>query len=215
MRLIFITGINGSGKTVLAHELAKRLGIVYTSSTDAIRAVVRQYITKDASPMLHAPITLSHNFITQEPENIKLKWRFKGKIPEALYGFYAQADMLRDGITAFCERDITEKKDLILEGTHLIPNWYPMKPNVNFLHILVTVRNKEVYLRRIAQQSDPMFAYRIEAAERSFTYQDHLVKLADIYNVSAQTGKKILIVENEDIDRTVSAIASYVERAWG
>ncbi len=170
MRFYFISGIPGSGKSTVANELAKKLNIYHTISTDLIRAIVQRYHNEESYPVMfessfHA---FKHAPVDEEDSH--------------LWGFIEQAKLMKPGIKGLFKRMVKENQNLILEGVHLIPGYYHVPENVEFNHILLTVPNKEQYKQQILGQGCGRSKEKIASIETCWQFQDHLIKRAKIYN---------------------------------
>ncbi len=105
--IIALGGVPGVGKSTIATRLAVRLGITQVVTTDTIREVLRTVIPETVLAELHTS--------TYE------------RVPEIHPGeplapsFPRQARAVAAAATAVATRAIKERRNLILEGVHLIP----------------------------------------------------------------------------------------------
>ena len=64
-RLLAVIGPSGVGKSSLAPEVARRLGVPGVVSTDSIRQVMRIMLSSDLVPAIHASSYDAHRVVTQ------------------------------------------------------------------------------------------------------------------------------------------------------
>jgi 2-phosphoglycerate kinase len=113
--VILLGGAPGTGKSTIAADLASRLNIVRTQSTDMLREVMRSIISASVQPLLH-----QSSFVA---------WKVLGTAhsPDAnpddllVAGFSRQADILSSAIEAVVQRAVRESVSLIIEGVHIHP----------------------------------------------------------------------------------------------
>lgn len=113
--LILIGGTAASGKSTLASELARLLGILRTQSTDMLREVMRMMVPQRLMPTLHLS---SFNAWRALPGPKQLD-----PVPDELLcdGFRAQAAHVSVACHAVIQRARNERVSLILEGVHVYP----------------------------------------------------------------------------------------------
>lgn len=114
--LLLICGAVGSGKSSIATEIAHRLDIVRTQSTDMLREVMRTMMPKKLLPILHCS-----SFDAWKTLPIQDK---KNRAKDLLIadGYRAQAELLAVTCEAVMRRALQESVPLILEGVHVHPN---------------------------------------------------------------------------------------------
>jgi 2-phosphoglycerate kinase len=64
--LVLLAGTSGTGKSTLASLLGSRLGISTVLSTDTIRHVMRNFISREELPILFASTYETANFVSEE-----------------------------------------------------------------------------------------------------------------------------------------------------
>jgi len=119
--IIMIGGATGTGKSTIAAELAYRLDIARTQSTDMMREVIRSYLAQQVTPTLQyssyeAWRGLPQYSYTTQPDD-------KNKI---ITGFLAQLSAMKPAIKATIDRAVQEHENLVLEGVHLTPSEFDL-----------------------------------------------------------------------------------------
>jgi 2-phosphoglycerate kinase len=112
--ILLLGGTTGSGKSTIATEIAHRLGIVRTQSTDMLREVMRMMIPSRLLPTLY---TSSFGAWRQLPGQTDME------ATEQLVtmGYNHQAELVAVPCEAVIQRALTERVSLILEGIHVSP----------------------------------------------------------------------------------------------
>jgi len=105
-KIILIGGVPGTGKTTIAVELAKKLGIEHIIHTDTIRNIMRYYET---NPLLHE---VSHT-----------AWKYFGECnnKNIIKGFFKHAFLLNKVIKDLIQDIIKKGSSAIIEGIHITP----------------------------------------------------------------------------------------------
>jgi 2-phosphoglycerate kinase len=113
--LLMIGGAVGTGKSSIATEIAHRLEIVRTQSTDMLREVMRMMIPRRLLPVLH-----TSSFEAWKTLPIRDK---KDRDRDLLVaeGFRSQAELLSVPCEAVLQRAERESASVILEGVHVLP----------------------------------------------------------------------------------------------
>jgi len=115
--ILLIGGITGVGKSSLATDLAYRLGIVRTQSTDMMREIIRCML----------PEQLNHTLSFSSFEAWRGLPSVEGNKPNAgdgrvLDGFLNQFLAVKVALDATLRRAVAERQNLILEGVHVLPS---------------------------------------------------------------------------------------------
>ncbi|MEJ8566760.1 AAA family ATPase [Elongatibacter sediminis] len=114
--VLLICGAVGSGKSSIATEIAHRLEIVRTQSTDMLREVMRTMMPKKLLPILHCS-----SFDAWKTLPLQDK---KSRPRDLLIadGYQGQAELLAVPCEAVVKRAMRENVPLILEGVHAHPD---------------------------------------------------------------------------------------------
>jgi 2-phosphoglycerate kinase len=114
--IILLGGTPGSGKSTIAADIASRLNIVRTQSTDMLREVMRSIISSKVQPLLHRSSFSAWTLLSNS--NSKDEAYIEALLIE---GFSRQVDILSGAIEAVIQRAVRESVSLIVEGVHLHP----------------------------------------------------------------------------------------------
>ncbi|MDP6979624.1 MAG: hypothetical protein QF570_13640 [Myxococcota bacterium] len=201
--IILLGGSSGVGKTSLALEVARRLGISRVLSTDSIRQVMRLMLSKDLMPQIHASSFDAHRDLPEAADSI-------GE-PEdrVVSGFISQAQVVSVGVRGTIERAIEESTSLVLDGVSLVPGMIDLDAYKAQAHIiyLVVARMDEDSFRshfraRGKRQRHRNASRYVDNLEGILKIQEHFLELADRYDIP--------IVDNVTIDGSVMLVIRHV-----
>ncbi|WP_407569820.1 ATP cone domain-containing protein [Deinococcus altitudinis] len=119
--VVLLGGVSGTGKSLLASEIAYRLGISRIVSTDSIREVMRAVVSPELVPTLHASTFNAWEALIpleqSRPEHPSER--------QLLEGFREQVQQVSVGLGAVVRRSLEEGVSMVLEGVHLVPGYLP------------------------------------------------------------------------------------------
>lgn len=197
--ILLLGGTAGAGKTSLALEVARRLGIRRVVSTDAIRQVMRIMLSPELVPAVHAS---SYDAWKAMP---------RGSTAEdaVIEGFRDQAQIVSVGVRAIMERAIAENASVIIDGVSIVPGLIELdtwRDRADLVFLVVASLEPEVFRTRFAsraqgerQRTPHRYLEHLDAILR---IQDHLLDLADRFHVP--------IVDNQQFDRSVLSILRHL-----
>jgi 2-phosphoglycerate kinase len=197
--VILLGGTAGSGKSTVASDLASRLNIVRTQSTDMLREVMRSVVSKDAEPLLH------QSSFSAWTEFSDLKKKYVDADELLIGGFRKQADILGAAIGAVMQRATREGVSLIVEGVHIQPgvidNWEQVDDAV-VVPIMLGVLKPKALRQRISGRSVKVPRRR---ARHYLDYFDSIWKLQSyLLSEADQAGVSIIInTEREYVFREI------------
>lgn len=205
--IIMIGGATGTGKSTIAAELAYRLDIARTQSTDMMREVIRPYLASQITPTLQYSsfeawrglLPLSSAARSQDNNRV-------------VTGFLAQLASMRPAIEATLERSFQEQEHLVMEGVHVVPAEFDLcnttKEAVCMQFMLATLDKKTLkkQLKKcIREQSTDRDADHEDYIDDIWQLQTWLLELADRKDVNI-----IPNINVEDTIREILEIASHI-----
>ncbi len=194
--LVFIAGTVGSGKSTIATELAHRLGIVRTQSTDMLREVMRSLIPERVLPVLYQS---TYNAWQALPATEELDSPSEALLAE---GYLTQAEAVSAACEAVVQRASRERLSLIVEGVHVHPSWLTRiadESDATVAPLMLAVLSKKQLRKRIRGRGRQAPGRR---AERYLENFDSIWQLQSFLLAEAdQAG--IPIIFNEEKESTV------------
>ena len=215
---ILIGGVTGTGKSVLAAEVAYRLGITRIESTDSVRQVMRSMISRQLLPALHAS-TFDAWTTTLEPhETTQLKAQAHPSRQRLIEGFRDQVKQVSVGLRAIIERASDEHTSMLIEGVHIVPGFLPTEAfkNATVVPMVIVVRSEEEHRKRFYMRDKETFQHRPMA--HYLNYFNEIRSLQEyVEHMARAVG--VPVIEGESLDRAadgaVEVIASRVLKAYG
>ena len=201
--VLMIGGASGTGKSAIATEVAHRLDIARTQSTDLLREVMRMMIPERLVPVLHKS---SYD-----------AWRaLPGKTADAdtllIDGYEAQADLLSVPCEAVIRRSLNEGASVILEGVHIqnsLVEKVPSDGGAIVVPIMLAVLNPQQLRRRFMGRGQQVDRRRAERYLDNFgsiwRLQAHLLSEAD--------RGQIPIIVNNDRQQVIQDIMTVIVTA--
>lgn len=197
--VLLLGGTSGVGKSALALEVARRLGIGRVQSTDSIRQVMRLMISRDLMPWIHASSFDAYQVMDEEG----------GVKPSVITGFRAQANSVAVGVRASIERSVEEQANLVLDGVSLLPGAIDEKRfegRALIVFALVAMREESLLRARFEARAagQPM-----RLAGR---YLEHLEGILEIQRHLIREGERrgVLVIDNLDLDEAAQQIIGHV-----
>ncbi|MCP3869378.1 MAG: hypothetical protein GY703_14990 [Gammaproteobacteria bacterium] len=206
--ILLIGGTGGCGKSTIATEVAHRLGVVRTQSTDMLREVMRMMIPERLLPVLH-----TSSFDAWEVLPLQT---FEKPTQEDLIasGYYRQMELLSVPCEAVIQRALTERVSLILEGVHVHPSlidFIGKEHDAVVVPIMLAVLRQETLQKRLKGrgQTAPQRAGKryLSKFNRIWALQSFLLSEAD--------RSSIPIIANDDKEKATIQIMSTIIDALG
>ena len=192
--VLLFGGSSGAGKTSVGSEVAHLLGIERVVTTDSVREIMRMMFSRDLLPTLH--------YSSYEAWK---GWKGETASESVVDAFVEQSNRVNVGVTALVDRAAKENHNLVIEGVHLVPgllNFERLQTRAYCVHVVLANLDHDAYERRF-----PMRASRQEgrSPEKYLSNIDAILQIQD-YILDMAHGHDIPIVENEDLERSVSAL---------
>ena len=202
--VVLIGGATGTGKSAVATEIAHRLDIVRTQSTDLLREVMRMMIPERLIPMLHRS---SYDAWRGIPNKA-------GTAAEAhlVDGYGAQADLLSVPCEAVVRRSINERTSIILEGVHVqraLIEKLPSDGDTIVIPLMLAVLNQQRLRNRFRGRGKEVDQRR---AERYLENFDSIWGL-QTYLLSEADRGHIPIIVNHDRQQVIRDIMTVIVNA--
>ncbi len=191
--VVLIGGATGVGKSTVATKLAARLDLTRIVTSDTVREILRGFLTPEQAPEIH-------------------KSSFESSSPDPLPHFMRQAATVCSGVTGLVERTIAERKDVIVEGVHLVPGSVAgrrlmrMQREAALVQVLLVLDDPNVhrshFLSRLENEHgrDPLrYLHRFDAIRR---VQERLIELAELHGVPT--------VDAHSLDEAIQAVVDRV-----
>jgi 2-phosphoglycerate kinase len=198
--ILLIGGTTGCGKSTIATEVAHRLNIIRTQSTDMLREVMRMMVPIKLLPELH---TSSFNAWRKIPSPADSK-----ETPEEqmIHGFIHQAELVSVPCEAVIQRALNEQVSLILEGVHVTPalvNRFRDENRAVIVPIMLAVLKQEKLRHQLKDRGVSAPARNAQSDylsnfESIWMLQSHLLSEAD--------NNVIPIITNDDRDNTTDGV---------
>ncbi|MEZ4698454.1 MAG: ATP cone domain-containing protein [Rhodothermales bacterium] len=201
--VLLVGGTTGSGKSTISSEIAHRLNIVRTQSTDMLREVMRMMMPKRLVPTLH---TSSYTAWTVLPSSQEDPVSFDTHMES---GYLTQARQVAVGIEAVLQRAEREHVSMILEGVHINPElqrqFVEDSDAVIVPFILAVVKRKK--LRKHLKGRGQQVASR--RSENYLKYFESIWRLQS-FLLSEADRHSIPIIPNVDEDETIQEVMSTI-----
>ena len=198
--VILIGSASGIGKSTIASELAKELGIKHLIETDFIRAIVRGIIGPDYAPSLHK--SSFDAYLT-----LRDKERFDGNTDSLIEaGFEDHASFVIPAIERVIRRAVDDFDDVVIEGVHLVPGFIDIekfKKDAS-IHFFVLTADKEVHKERFVKRAMKIKrgGKHLEYFKENRVINDYLVKSAIEHDIP--------VINNQTIDNTLKRMLTLI-----
>lgn len=197
--VLLIGGATGTGKSIIATEVAHRLGIVRTQSSDMLREVMRMMIPKRLMPVLH---TSSFNAGVSLPGKSGSSEDCDSRLAD---GYLTQSELLSVPCEAVIQRALREQVSVILEGVHLHPAMLERIKTNESAHVIMVMmavlerdQLRERLAHRLLEAPDRKESKHLDQFSKIWELQSFLLSEAD------RSGVPILV--NDDKDKATNAI---------
>lgn len=208
--IILAGGASGTGKSTVCSELAHRLGIVRTQSTDMMREIIRSYLAPHVVPTLGFSSFDAWRGLPglDEPDGKR-----KTDNP-VIAGFLAQQSNVRSALEATIARALKERQDMIVDGVHVLPT----KLDLDRAHaeaVVVSVTLAVTTRQQLAKQLS--WRSREQPGRDSSRYLESLDAIWELQSFLLNLAEKeqIPIIANRTIGKTVRDVLLEVNRRIG
>lgn len=170
--IMLIGGTTGAGKSTIGSEIAHRLNIIRTQSTDMLREVMRLMIPKQLIPALHASSFQAWKTLPAADPT-----RHKPDDHDLEQGYLIQSSQVAVAIDGVVRRAETERVSLILEGIHVHPgiqNQLQASSDAILVPMVLAVLKKKQLRKQLKGRGHQVTTRR---AERYLDHFDEIWKL--------------------------------------
>lgn len=196
--LLLIGGTAGSGKSTLATELASRLDVFRTQSTDMLREIMRVMLPERLLPVLHRSSFEAWRALP----DITGPMDFEDRIAS---GYRGQTELVSVLCEAVVQRAVRESVSMVLEGVHIDAATVKRlrdSGEIIVVPVMLAILKKEVWRKRIRGRGSMATQRRAQRYLKSFDsiwqLQSHLLSEADREGIS--------IVVNDDREGAIVEI---------
>lgn len=200
--VILIGSASGIGKSTIAAELAKTLGITHTIESDFIREIVRGIIGPEYAPALHK--SSFDAYVT-----IRDKQRFEGNMEGLISaGFEEHSSFVIPAIEKVITRAVNDADDVVIEGVHLVPGLLDIekfKKDAS-IHFFVLTTDEEIHKER--------FVKRAMAIKRGGKHLEYFKenRIINNYLVKQAVEHDVPVINNLEIDNTLKRMLSIIKQ---
>ena len=195
--IVLIGGSTGTGKSTVAAEVARRLGITRVASTDFIRQTMRAFFSPEFMPTIHhssfeAGAALDEE-VTGDP---------------TIVGFVEQCRHVCVGVDAAIHRALTEGWSMVLEGVHLVPGMVTGEvQGALVVHVVLEIADEGSHRLH--------FHVRDSATGGLRPMAKYLERLDDIRRIQTYVcgrarRESVPVVENGDVEATIDRVIGLV-----
>ena len=204
--IVLVGGTTGSGKSTVSAELAYRMNISRSQSTDMMREIIRAYLSPQLLPTLGYSSFEAWRGLPGSIEGQSLEIENL-----VIAGFLSQFAAMKLALEATINRAIRERHHLIVEGVHVVPTE---------LNLDIRNRNAIVVPMKLAIMKKSLLRKQLQRRDRESSSQSksrYLEKLDDIWELqswllSEADKAGIPIIQNWYIEDTVNEALGHVTK---
>jgi 2-phosphoglycerate kinase len=200
--IVLIGGATGTGKSTVATEVAYRLGITRTTSTDFVRQTMRALFTPEFLPAIHYSSFEAGQALPTAQEE---------EVDPLLHGFLEQTRHVLVGVQAAIDRSLQEGWSMVLEGVHLVPGMLPRAvEGALVVECVIAIENEETHanhfwIRDVASDGMRALDKYLERLGDIRYLQDYIVERAHVHRVP--------VIQNTQREKAIASVMELVLRA--
>ena len=205
--IILVGGASGTGKSTVCSELAYRLDVVRTQSTDMMREIIRSYIAPHVMPALGFS---SFEAWRGLPGTVARDGQRKTDNP-VIAGFLVQSANVRSALEATIARALQERQDMIVDGVHVVPmdmDLSSVRERAVVVSAMLAVTTRQQLEKQISWRS------RDQPGRGSSRYLEQLdaIWALQSYLLSRADKAQIPVIANWTVEDTVRELLLEVNR---
>ena len=205
--IILVGGATGTGKSTICSELAYRLDVVRTQSTDMMREIIRSYLAPHVVPTLgYSSFDAWRGLPGIEAGNVNRKTD-----SPVVAGFLAQYTNVRSALEATIARALKERHDMIIDGVHVLPmklNLAKARETAVVVPVMLAVTTRQQLENQLSwrsrEQPDRGSSRYLEKLDAIWELQSYLLNLADKAHIP--------VIANWTIEDTIREVLLEVNR---
>jgi 2-phosphoglycerate kinase len=195
--IVLVGGSTGTGKSTVAAEVGRRLGITRVASTDFIRQTMRAFFSPEFMPTIHYSSFEAGQALDEEVTG-----------DPTIVGFVDQCRHVCVGVDAAIHRALTEGWSMVLEGVHLVPGLLPTKlDGALVVQVVLEIADEDVHRLH--------FHVRDRSTGGMRAMEKYIERLDDIRRIQTYVSGRarregVPVVENANVDRTIDRVIGLV-----
>ncbi|MCB1050597.1 MAG: hypothetical protein H6510_13210 [Acidobacteria bacterium] len=206
--VLLIGGTTGSGKSTISAELAHRLSIVRTQSTDMLREIMRLLIPERLLPTLHTSSFSAWEALSE------LNPSAGDGLSNLIEGYLTQSSHVGIGIEGVLQRAERERISLIVEGVHIHPQMMAkteIAGDTIVIPLLLAVLKRKNLKKQLVGRGQTANSRR---AERYLTHFESICKVQNFLLAEADR-YGVPIIGNDDQEKTLKLIMDTIAETLG
>ena len=205
--IILVGGATGTGKSTICSELAYRLDVVRTQSTDMMREIIRSYLAPHEVP------TLGYSSFDawRGLPGTKVRDGDRKTDNPIIAGFLAQYSNVKPALEATIARALKERHDMIVDGVHVLPMELDLakaREAAVVVSVMLAVTTRQRLTNQLSwrsrEQPDRGSDRYLEKLDAIWELQSFLLNLADQAHIP--------VIANWTIEDTVREVLLEVNR---
>lgn len=217
--LILLSGTSGTGKSTLSNAISKKIKNeynngreIYPISTDSIRAVLRNYSSREENPIL-----FSH---TYQCGTILAKQRGEDKKPEEVLieGYHAQSDMMTGHVDSILKMWLNKPDGdnvLVFEGVHFSPQYMrklrsEYKDKIYIVPSIITLEATANMENPHTSRLKGRTVARLESGNLYLANYKYIEQIRDYFK--EQCKDDVAIINNIKTEESVDAIMGMIKK---
>lgn len=205
--IILVGGATGTGKSTICSELAYRLDVVRTQSTDMMREIIRSYLAPHEVP------TLGYSSFDawRGLPGTKVRDGDRKTDNPIIAGFLAQYSNVKPALEATIARALKERHDMIVDGVHVLPMELDLakaREAAVVVSVMLAVTTRQRLVNQLSwrsrEQPDRGSDRYLEKLDAIWELQSFLLNLADQAHIP--------VIANWTIEDTVREVLLEVNR---
>lgn len=191
--VIVVGGITGSGKSTISTELAYKLNIARTQSTDMLREIIRTYLAEPVAPTLKYSTFEAWKGLP----SVETKYDSAQDNPVAS-GFLSQLMTLKPALRAAIGRAVAEREHLIIEGVHALCTELGLEEfeeDAIVVPMMIATLDKKAlhnrFVRRSNEQEQRPSSRYVDSLDDIWELQSYLLDIADHHGIPIINNTKL------------------------